>query len=958
MNRSSARTGRRPATGRQAARRLRTALAGLAATLTLASVTAGLPLALLRFGGSPIPRRLPSVHHVVVVLLHRDGGGLFLSAVRDLSWLAWAAFTFAVFSEAQAALRGRRPPRLHLAGLQGAAARLVAAASLTFATPAVVTLMASPAIAAEARPATAEHDHRAWRTITVRPGDSLWSIARRYLGAGDRYEEIVRLNLGRDMGGGAIFTDPSLIRAGWQLRVPDPAASHHNGTHSTKRGDHSQSPGPAAAAAAESAAADAAAGSAVAPQGQPHGIEQAMWFTLGMLAGSVLASLDRLRHRQRQNRRTGRRIALPSDDASVRIEQKLRAARPLVPPASLREALVQLNAGVAASGDLLPQIAGVHVTAGSLDVLLSAPAAGPPPTPFTIAPARQAMCWTADLRRPQPESSLLPPAPGEAADVLPGLFTAGATEAGGYLLLDLEAMGVTCCDGPGDLTDRFLVTAATELASSRWSGWYELLLAGYDELDVLGRAEMCRDLEHGLALLEDRASTVALRLNQDGQADVRARRIADPEDEDWILRLLVSRIPPSPEQMSRLLDLADGPGGVAALVAGDTQAEEGKMAPAVFQLGTDADAPDEIIATITLAHLGPHNPITVRPQTLTAAEYEGLAGLLATATQIADVGSDEPPYPGCEGPAWIRPAAGPLGPDEHSDQDEGFWGSAAQPDGDTFTDGQPGSDAITPAPAASPDGPHAERSVPAELDVNVLGAFELLGSAEPLAPKQAELVLALALSGSSGVSGSALCTLLGVDPDHPRPADSVRQLITRTRRRLGQARDGREYIVHLGSGIYVPHEDVRLDWSRFITLARRGRASRSVGELRAAMDLVRGQPFADCFHWWIDVALVETMRAEIIDTAELLAELELAAGDPVAAAAAARAGLAAESAAEQLWRALMRAEHEAGNPLGVTAAWAQCLDAITEIAPGGEPHPDTEQLYRRLIGGRLPAGLR
>jgi DNA-binding SARP family transcriptional activator len=200
--------------------------------------------------------------------------------------------------------------------------------------------------------------------------------------------------------------------------------------------------------------------------------------------------------------------------------------------------------------------------------------------------------------------------------------------------------------------------------------------------------------------------------------------------------------------------------------------------------------------------------------------------------------------------------------------------------------------------------------------------------------------------------------MLGADADHPRPADSVRQLITRTRRRLGQAPDGQEYVIHLGSGIYVLHDEVRLDWAVFSALARRGRAERQTGDLRAALELVRGEPFAECFHWWIDIALVETMRAEIVDTADLLAQIELRAGDAHAARRAARIGLSAETAAEQLWRALMRAEHAAGNQAGVTAAWSACLDAITEIAPGGEPHPDTERLYHELSRGAQQLSLR
>ncbi|HKD87875.1 MAG TPA: hypothetical protein VKB62_05040, partial [Streptosporangiaceae bacterium] len=56
----------------------------------------------------------------------------------------------------------------------------------------------------------------------------------------------------------------------------------------------------------------------------------------------------------------------------------------------------------------------------------------------------------------------------------------------------------------------------------------------------------------------------------------------------------------------------------------------------------------------------------------------------------------------------------------------------------------------------------------------------------------------------------------------------------------------------------------------------------------------------------------------------------------------------AEPSAEQLWRVLMRAEHAAGSTAGVAEAWRRCLDAIEEIAPGGEPHPDTAALYRQL----------
>ena len=669
-------------------------------------------------------------------------------------------------------------------------------------------------------------------------------------------------------------------------------------------------------------------------------MQQVVLFTLGMLAGAALVCLERLRHRQRQHRRLGRRIALPADSGGQRIEQKLRAAAPPAPPASLRDALCDLSAGVAEGGDALPPIVGIHLTPDCIDVLLSAPAAGPPPPPFSIAPGRQGMCWTTTLTDVPSDWAATPPMPGEVGDLLPGLFTAGATD-GGFLLLDLEAMRVTCCDGPGELTDRLMVTAATELAASRWSGWYELILVGCDELEVLGRADRCRDLDEALEVLEARVATIDRRLRDDRQADVRTRRMEDPEDEDWGLTLLVSRVAPTPDQMARLLDLSDGPGGIAALIAGDTQAADGKLAPAVFRLAADPDGPGGMIATISLSYLGPHHQLTVRPQTLTAEEYQALAGLFATAAATSDVSPEAAPYDDAEGPPWMHFAAAPVPPDLAEPAIHG--GEFTRPESTP----QPGGHFAGPG-----DADHGGRSLARHarpsLSVNVLGTFEVHGSAEPLQPKQAELVLALALHAPVGLANSALCTMLGADADHPRPPDSVRQLITRTRRRLGQAPDGQEYIIHLGSGIYVLHDQVWLDWAAFSALARRGRAERHAGDLRAALDLVRGEPFAECFHWWIDIALVETMRAEIVDTADLLAQIELRAGDAHAARSAARIGLSAETAAEQLWRALMRAEHAAGNQAGVTAAWSACLDAITEIAPGGDPHPDTERLYHEL----------
>jgi DNA-binding SARP family transcriptional activator len=236
------------------------------------------------------------------------------------------------------------------------------------------------------------------------------------------------------------------------------------------------------------------------------------------------------------------------------------------------------------------------------------------------------------------------------------------------------------------------------------------------------------------------------------------------------------------------------------------------------------------------------------------------------------------------------------------------------------------------------------------LRIGILGTFTINGQPGALLPAQSQLVLALALNSGSGLSNQQLCYLMGADPDRPKPSDSLRQLIVRTRRQLGHAPDRREWIEHLGGGQYALHPAARFDWQEFQAMTAEGMRGRNAQVLRQALSLIRGRPFTGCYYWWLDLATIETVRAQIVDAADVLAALELAAGEPAAAARAARIGLTGDAAAEQLWRALMRAEHAAGNLSGVREAWNRCLDAISEIAPDGEPHPGTAALYRELLG--------
>jgi DNA-binding SARP family transcriptional activator len=959
-------------------RRIPAVLAALAGLAVLAALTIGLPLLLYRLGGSPIPSHLPTLRQATAALTRRDNGTLFLAATRDISWLAWVMFTFAVLAETQAAIRGRPAPRLRIAGMQQPAAQLVALAAFLFSTPAAVTLAAAPALAAQTHPQTQTRPGHAasraasarqpshHRTVVVRPGDCLWTLAARYLGAGDRYTEIADLNLGRPMGDGQVFTNPDLIEPGWRLQLPaghrspgpDRGGGRHVHTGHPSRYQRFAGPHPAAAPRQPSLPqpdATRQASGAAAPSGAQHTSPAAGQHTsylsacaLAVLASGALAALARMRHQQRQRRRPGRRVRLPASTAAIRAEQDLRAAAATVPdylhPLTLRAALRDLAGRLLQAGDALPGIAALHLVpgpppghagaasgeaTGNLEVLLTELPCAPPPGPWTVAPGRHGMCWQLALPAPTPERA------SQAHDPLPGLVTTGVTSQGGYLLADLENLRLTACSGRPDIVDQILTAIAAELSLSHLAESCHLILAGFSEIEhASGRhhetlSDALEDLDH---------HTAARRMQPgDGPDDFRMRRAADPEG-DWALALLVSRVAPDAGQLARLLALTSRP-GTAALTA---QGPEEPATPARIDLTPEPGCPGGVTARISPLQ------ITVHATPLDACSHEAIAALFAAAADQADCAASEPPYRGGRDPVWLPPPGvlyrtGPAADPDSRPEPDHYPEAGGHPAADV---GQVSSEASQVSSEASST--TAERPARPELHIAVLGPLAVTGPAGPLLPPHATLMTALALSGPDGLTASALCAMLAADPARPKPVDALRQVLGHSRRVLGRAADGTEWIQHPDPSRYVLHSSATLDWAAFHDAAGRGMRAADAAALQSALSLVRGHPFADCCYWWLPATLIETMTAEITDAAELLATLELAANRAAAAADAARAGLAACPATESLWRALMRAEAARGNQPGVRAAWQACLDETGRLAPAAGLQEETVALYREL----------
>lgn len=233
-------------------------LLGLLATLLLAGILVGLPALLIAIGATPLPGASPSLTSLVDSLLAPDDGTLLLSTLELVAWAAWAYAAAGLLTELTARLRGvpsRRVPGLGTSQfmartLIGVAALLFvaapnvtgaapAAASQTVFAPSAATKAVSPdvtptptgSVAAlsihttgTVRPPHLTQAAHADRTTsspraqafdhTVKPGESLWSIAAQHLGEGSRFTEIVGLN--RDVVG----DKPGFLRPGWVLRIP------------------------------------------------------------------------------------------------------------------------------------------------------------------------------------------------------------------------------------------------------------------------------------------------------------------------------------------------------------------------------------------------------------------------------------------------------------------------------------------------------------------------------------------------------------------------------------------------------------------------------------------------------------------------------------------------------------------------------------------------------------------
>lgn len=225
------------------------------------------------------------------------------------------------------------------------------------------------------------------------------------------------------------------------------------------------------------------------------------------------------------------------------------------------------------------------------------------------------------------------------------------------------------------------------------------------------------------------------------------------------------------------------------------------------------------------------------------------------------------------------------------------------------------------------------------VELLVLGPIEASGwVVPPDRPVVVELACFLALHRHRAIHGEELRAALRPDGSGEVSATTLRSYVSFLRRALPPG-----LLPSASGGGYGLSQEVVTDWEHFVVLAGPGAG---VDELRDALALVRGRPFAGVpagtYQWAFAELLVSEMEAAVADAARRLAEVSLADDDVGLAAWATRQGLAGAPSDFGVWRLHLNVAARE-SPAALERARR---DAVAALGPDAD----------ELTGGPDPAG--
>lgn len=792
-------------------------------------------------------------------------------------------------------------------------------------------------------------------THVVEAGESLWSIADAELGEGQRWTEIYDASRGIDQGDGVHIQDPGLIRPGWtvvvpaadgeqapvvddqqppaqdQVTAPTPPAEQAPTQPQAPVDDHAQAPRvdvdqdetrpeqqapPAATFAPEAPAGDQVtdqqpeARDTTVVEDETDEVDEAVEVRTvagvgGLLAVGILGLLAVKRAAARRRRRPGERIALPEPDSGESVlEAELRAVADPLGVDTVNRALRSMAAWHREQDKPLPDVRAARLSEEFFEIYLDQPA--DLPAPWTGTADRCVWQITAA------DTAEIPlEVDADTSSPYPSLVTLGHDEENAHVLLDLEQVDCLSIRGHEETTHATLAALAIELATTPWADDVQVtLVSTMPELgDVVdtGRIRHVHGLANIVRELEARAGDVEAALGHSGAdslVDARGRGLAA---DAWTPEILLIGEQLDPAVRAALEQLVSRiPRVGIAAVTSDEQLGE-------WVLDLDRDDP-------TRGVLQPAG-ITIRPQQLDPRTYELALNLLR----------EQDPQPG---PTWAShlvddevPLAELPVVDEPTDVDEAVQEPA-------------------PAPVVQLRPPAVKVLGPVEIDVT--SGVTMQASHQRQAN---ELVAYLALH--PGATGADISAALW--PGRAPNLQTRRSAVSRARRWLGVDADGRNHLpLVVGSEEDAADGDgyrlrgVTTDWQQFLALVGDNAATAPLADLKAALTLVRGRPFADVRstrYVWAEADMQE-MLAAIVDVAHEVARRALQTGDTATARQAAAVGRLVDAADERVWRDGIRAEWAAGRAEDATRLVDQLQNLLADLET--EAEPETEELFAEV----------
>lgn len=501
-------------------------------------------------------------------------------------------------------------------------------------------------------------------SVTVREGDSLWTIADAH-GDPEDWPAIYAANKGEPTPDGDRFDNPHLIHPGQELDLPQadkqqPAEDEDADSPAAPQnpaGEQNQKPAADATTPQKETEQDAGSTQPTTPSATPTPSRTpppapstatplprdgstraqdpgaradndsalapaAVWAGTGALAAALVAALATRRILQQRRRRPGRRIPMPAGRAAA-TEQALRAAQHPSGFDLLDSALRTLALNLAAVGRELPVIEAVVLHDAKVELHLDKDT--PPMTPFAQAAGRQDL-WVCPASSPHLTDD------GNLQDTdapYPALVSIGWDGSGHLVLVDLEHIGILNLAGH-DFARHVLQAIAVELASTPLPDHLEItaLADTTPRLEAAAPERVVRidDLTTATTELAGHTNDQRRALAAIGADSLRAARLTDDAAGAWTPHILLAQALPDDSDRSALFDsLTNEPRTAGAVITTSAPAE---LPAAAWTL--DCQGPDHTIAL-------PGSHLTVTLQGLSDEHFADAIDLLTLAASDTDV---------------------------------------------------------------------------------------------------------------------------------------------------------------------------------------------------------------------------------------------------------------------------------------------------------------------------------